>query len=59
MDQYSIVSTATCYRLDGPGNAFWWPRDFLHFSRPAPYTLGMGDPAELYLRSHFCLQRIL
>jgi hypothetical protein len=41
--QHSIVSTATCYRLDGPGIESWWEWDCLHSSRlalganPAPW----------------------
>jgi len=42
----SVVGTATCYRLDGPGIAFWWGPDFMHFSR---LSLGLTKPPILWV----------
>ena len=45
----SVVSLATCYRLDGPGIEFRWgvrfsaPVQTSHGAHPASYTMGTGS----------------
>ena len=41
MDHDSVVGTATCYRLEGPGIESRWGLDFPHLSRRA---LGPTQP---------------